>query len=129
MNSINLIGRLTKDPEISYTKNKGMAVARFSIAVDRVRKDSDGNKITDFIPVICFGKSAEYVGNYITKGYLIGVQGELHIDLYDDKEGNRKSYTNVVASSVQGLKKVGDNKGMPAPEEYTAVEGDEDLPF
>ena len=67
MNRVNLIGRLTKDPELRFTPGTGMAVSTFTIAVDR-RANKDGKKEADFIPIVVWGKQGENVANYMSKG-------------------------------------------------------------
>lgn len=88
MNSVNLIGRLVKEPTIRYTSGENpLCVANFMIAVDRIGK----NKGADFIPCTAFGKTAEITERYCGKGKLIGVVGRLTSDNYEDRDGNRRT--------------------------------------
>lgn len=103
-NKITLIGRLTKDPELRYTGN-GKAVSRITIAVDRKYKDQDGNKQTDFIPIISWGKLAETVANYLVKGKLIAVDGSLEIRSYTEND-IKKYIAEVIAVDITFLEKV-----------------------
>ena len=101
MNVAVLIGRLTKDPEMRYAGDK--AVVSFTLAVDNPHKKDD----TSFIPIVAWGKTAENVGNYLTKGSQCAVQGRIQVRNYDDKEGNKRWVTEVVADRVQFLGKKG----------------------
>ncbi len=79
VNRIVLVGRLTRDPESQYTTN-GIAIAKFSVAVDRFSKNPEtGEKETDFIDIVAFRRTAEFVTQYITKGRLVAVEGRLQI--------------------------------------------------
>ena len=102
LNRIVLIGRLTADPTLRYTP-AGKAVASFTLAVDRGRKDAQGNKETDFIDTIVWEKQAENVSQYLKKGSLCAVEGRLQIRSYTDKDNNKRKAAEVVASSVQFL--------------------------
>lgn len=107
MNHVALTGRLTRDPEVRYTQ-KGDAVASFTIAVDTGYGD---NKRTDFIPITCWRKTAEVVGNNLTKGRRVLVEGRLQISEYE-KDGQKRRSTDVVASNVEFLDSKKD--GQPA---------------
>lgn len=99
MNSANIIGRLTRDPELRYTANN-FPVCTFSVAIDRRGKEE---KKTNYIPVKVLGKAAENCGKYLAKGRLVGVSGQIETDSYTDKEGNKRSTWNVLASAVEFL--------------------------
>lgn len=87
MNNTSLIGRLTRDPDIRYTtSDKAMAIARYTLAVDRKFK-KDGAPTADFIPCLCFGKTAEFVEKHLRKGMKIAVEGRLQSGSYVNKEG------------------------------------------
>lgn len=129
MNSVVLIGRLTKDPEVRYTSGTQMAVATFTLAIDRpLGKDKE--KQTDFPRVTVFGKAAENCERYLKKGRLCAVQGRLQTGSYTNKDGSTVYTTDVVADRVQFLE-WGEKK--PAETHEDAVPGfsavDEDLPF
>ena len=132
MNNVVLIGRLTKDVELRYIPGTEKAVSTISLAVDRAYKDKDGNKKTDFFICDCFGKTAEFAANYLTKGRLIAVQGEIHIDRYEDKEGVKKSATKISVSNIKALDKKGDksNDGQPQSEapSFSCID-DSEIPF
>lgn len=131
MNNINLIGRLTKDPELKYIQGSGNAVARFAIAVDRGFTKRDGTKEADFINIEVWNKSAENCANYISKGSLVGVTGALRIENYKDQQGEYKSFTKVLASNIQFLNSKKADAGVPADVEprFEPVLTDEDIPF
>ena len=86
MNSVVLIGRLTRDPEVRYAAGSQMAVCAFSVAIDRPPR-KDGEKQTDFPRVTCFGKQAENCERFLAKGRLVGVQGRIQTGSYKDKDG------------------------------------------
>ena len=106
MNNLSLIGRLTKDPELRYT-NSGIAVCRFTLAVDKVlskdkkmEAENKGQPTADFIGITAFGKTAELVSSYITKGQQLAVTGRIRTNSYDDKDGKRVFRTDVIADRV-----------------------------
>ena len=102
MNSVVLIGRLTRDPELRYTSGSQMAVATFTIAIDRPVR-AGGEKQTDFPRVTVFGKQAENCEKYLAKGRLVGVQGRLQTGSYTNKDGATVYTTDVVADRVEFL--------------------------
>src|SRR5262245_53342127 len=115
LNRIVLIGRLTKDPESQYTPN-GIAVARFRIAVDRPTKNPEtGEKETDFIDIVAWRRTAEFVTQYVTKGRLVAVDGRLQIRSWVGQDGQKRYNTEVVADNVQTLDKPRDTEGAPMP--------------
>jgi single-strand DNA-binding protein len=97
-----LVGRLTKDPELRYT-NTNIAVATFTIAVDRGFTNAAGEKETDFLPIVVWRKQAENVGKFIHKGSLVGVDGRIQTRNYEAADGTRRYITEVVADSVKFL--------------------------
>ena len=102
MNSVVLIGRLTRDPEVRYTAGTQMAVCTFTVAIDRpVRAGSE--KQTDFPRVTVFGKQAENCERFLAKGRLVGVQGRLQTGSYTNKDGATVYTTDVVADRVEFL--------------------------
>lgn len=94
MNKVNLIGRLTHDPEIKSTAS-GTAVARYSLAVER-RYKKDEEQTADFINCVCFGNTAEFVGKYLTKGMKIAVSGRIQTGSYTKDDGQKVYTTDVV---------------------------------
>ena len=132
MNSVVLIGRLTRDPEIRYTTDSQLTVATFSVAIDRAQR-AGKEKQTDFPRVTVFGKQAETCEKYLTKGKLVGVQGRLQTGNYKNKDGATVYTTDVVADRIEFLE-WGDRGEAPAraetdiPEGFQALE-DDDVPF
>jgi single-strand DNA-binding protein len=102
LNSIVLVGRLTKDPSLAYT-GSGKAVATLRLAVDRGTTAPDGSKETDFVDVVVWERQAETCANYLGVGRLIAVQGRLQIRQYETQEGQRREKAEVVASQVRFL--------------------------
>lgn len=98
MNHVILTGRLTKDPEIRYTDSK-KAVCSFTLAVDDGR-DSDGKKKAQFIPCVAWGKTAELIDQYFTKGKPLTVTGRITVRSYE-KNGEKRYVTEVVASGIE----------------------------
>ena len=100
MNQINLMGRLTRDPELRQTPN-GVSVASFTLAVDRsfVPKDG-GERQTDFIDIVAWRNTGEFVSKYFTKGQMAAVSGRLQIREWTDKDGNKRRSAEVVADNV-----------------------------
>lgn len=128
MNMVSLIGRLTKDPEVRYTK-ESLAICNFTLAVERKKKEQDEK--ADFINILAFGKFAENMEKYLKKGSKIGVNGRIQTSNYMNKEGNRVYKTEVVLEQMHFL----DNKAktdsinnLPDGFEYSDLEED-DLPF
>lgn len=97
-----LVGRLTKDPDLRYTPS-GVAVATFTLAVNRNYKNANGEQETDFINIVVWRKPAENVANYVKKGSLVGIDGRIQTRYYDGQDGKRVYITEVVAESVQFL--------------------------
>lgn len=128
LNRVILIGRLTKDPELRYTPN-GVAVASFTLAVDRPFLNQQGEREADFIPVVVWRKQAENCANYIGKGSLVAVEGRLQVRTYEAKDGQRRWVTEVIADNVRFLDKRGSNtqdlKSVGSEVDYT----DEEIPF
>lgn len=91
MNTVTIIGRITKDPEIRYSQGEtATAFGNYTLAVDRpTRKGYE--KVTDFIPCRCIGKSAEFAENYLFKGMKIAVRGRIQVDSYTARDGSKKS--------------------------------------
>jgi single-strand DNA-binding protein len=103
LNTVILIGRLTKDPELRYTP-AGVAVAQFTLAVDRPFSGGQGReRETDFIPIVVWRQQAETVANFLRKGRLAAVEGRIQIRNYDNNEGRRVYVTEVVADNVRFL--------------------------
>ena len=101
MNIVNLIGRLTKDVDLRYTQS-GLAVGRFSVAIDRPKKDGQDNG-ADFPNCVAYGKTAENLANYVHKGEMVGVTGCIRTGSYTGKDGRKVYTTDISVASVQFL--------------------------
>ena len=134
LNRVVLVGRLTKDPDLRFTPN-GVAVANFTIAVNRPFSNQQGNKEADFINCVIWRKQAENLANYMKKGSMIGVDGRIQTRSFDGQDGKKVFITEVVADNVQFL----DSKGQTSQNQEKAHTGqnlenegqpmEEDLPF
>lgn len=141
MNRVELIGRLTRDPDVRYGAQSQQAVARFTIAIDRGKNSKGEDLGADFPSIVCFGKTAELVEKYLGKGRLVGVSGHIQTGSYE-KDGKKIYTTDVNAERVEFLDKApsGDQAQTPAappalaasspgiPEGFTQLE-DDDIPF
>lgn len=102
LNNVNLCGRLTHDVDLRYTQS-GKAVGSFSLAVNRNFKNSDGDYEADFINCTIWGKSAENLANFVSKGSLINVSGRLNTRSYDNKQGQKVYVTEVIVENFDLL--------------------------
>jgi len=134
MNIVIIDGRLTRDPELR-TSGNGITVTKFTVAVDREKKTGSEEKGVDFINCTAFGKGAEFVEKYFTKGKGIIVQGKLRTDSYTNKEGNTVKTTEIVCdrtyfpvSSPSGSKSAEQEDNYEPHEGFDRIDDDE-LPF
>ena len=132
MNKFFAIGNLTRDPELSET-NSGIAVCRFSMAVNR-RRTGDGEQQTDFFNVTAWRGLAETVARYCKKGNKVAVSGAIQIRQYEDSDGQKRTSVDVIADEVEFLTpKSGDGENRaPASKKKPALEpfdDDDDIPF
>jgi single-strand DNA-binding protein len=116
INNVTLVGRLTKDPDLRYTPSS-VAVATFTLAVQRSFSNPQGEKETDFINIVVWKKQAENVANFLKKGSLAGVVGRIQTRNYDGQDGKKVYVTEVVAENVQFLepKSSANSSGNTAP--------------
>ena len=133
LNKIILMGRLTRDPELRHTGN-GTAVVSFSLAVDRDFKSQSGEKETDFIDIVAWRSTAEFVSKYFSKGRMAVVEGRLQIRDWTDKDGAKRRTVEVVADNVyfgDSKRTVSDSYTAAPSGEFTEVPEDEkgELPF
>lgn len=112
MNRIVLVGRLTKDPEKKIIEENGKIVTKLILAVNRPFKNLNGEREVDFIPVIFWGKRAEIVGKYMSKGKMLSVTGRLQTGNYEDKDGNKKYRAEVIADEFQFVDKINKEEDM-----------------
>ena len=113
MNKVVLIGRLTKDPELRFAAGSGTAVSRFTVAINRQFKRDE----TDFINCVAFGKTAETISNYLTKGRQIALTGSIRTGSYDAQDGTKRYTTDVAVDSFEfvGSKDGASNSDYSAP--------------
>lgn len=129
MNSVILIGRLTRDPELNYTQS-GQAVANFTLAVDRPKRQGE-DQGADFIRIVVWGKQAETCNSYIGKGRQIAVSGRIQTGSYKNRNGDTVYTTDVVAERVEFLGSRPEAKADTyAPESDTGFQGTvDDIPY
>lgn len=144
MNKVILMGRLTRDPEISYSQNgNNTCIARYTLAVDR-RFKQEGGQEADFIPCVSFGKSAEFAEKYLHKGTKIAVTGRIETGSYTNKDGVKVYTTTVMIEEQEFAESKGSSQNngggsnqQPASNNSTSGDGfmnvpdgiDEELPF
>ena len=145
MNSVVLIGRLTRDPELRFIAGSGRAVANFTLAIDRnLAKDKKaemqqkGLPTADFIRVVVWGKQAENCASFLAKGRLVAINGSIQTSSYKTNTGETRYSTDVLANRVEFLE-WGDKKQDSGssdnfnygidPAEFQAIEDDDDIPF
>ena len=136
MNKVIIIGRLTRDPEIKYTTGENAtATARFSLAVNRRFKNKEGNYDADFINCVAFGKTAEFIEKYFTKGMAIGITGRIQTGSYTNKEGQKVYTTDVVVEETEFVesknKGTSDNVANNANSnsDFEETVSDDEMPF
>lgn len=99
LNTVALMGRLTKDPELKYTRSN-VPVASFTLAVERSHRSSDGQRQSDFIHIVSWGNTAAFVSKWFKKGQMAVVDGSIQARRYQDREGNSRTAFEVVAQNV-----------------------------
>ena len=127
LNHIVIMGRLTADPELKRTPNN-VAVTTFTLAVERDFKTQDGSKETDFFSIVAWRNLAEVVSKYFSKGRMAAVEGRLQTRKYQDKDGNNRTVTEILADNVY----FGDSKNSTSNEPVFAEMDEDDsdgLPF
>ena len=124
MNKVTLIGRLTKDPELRYTSSN-IAVASFTLAVDRGYTGQNGERQADFLNIVVWRKPAENVKKFLTKGSQVAVDGSIQTRSYDDQNGQKRYITERLANSVEFLgskgntsSQQGTEKSAPTPYDF-----------
>lgn len=144
LNVCALQGRLARDPELRQT-NTGKQVATFTLAVDRGRRDANGQSQADWIPVIAWEKAAEFAYKWLHKGQMVAVDGRLQSRTYTAKDGTNRTVLEVVANNINFCGSKADSTGQPSPapagqpaaapaysqpgEDFALIEDDGDLPF
>lgn len=136
MNRVVLVGRLTKDPELRYTQS-GVAVASFTLAVNRPYSNQQGEKEVDYLNCVVWRKPAENVANFLKKGNMAGVDGTIQTRNYEGQDGKRVYVTEIMADSVQFLEPKANGERQVPPQNRPPVGApngqvdisDDDLPF
>lgn len=128
MNSLTIIGNITRDPEVRTTKT-GKTVCNFRVAVNSKRKDQNGDSITDFFLVSAWNALGENCGRYLAKGRKVAVCGTVSCRAYQTQGGEIRSEMDVLADVVEFLSPSGQNAQPSQAETFTPVEPEDDLPF
>ncbi len=137
VNKAILVGRLGGDPEVRYTP-EGLMITNFNLATDETRKDKSGDRVqkTEWHRIVTFGKLAEISGKYLSKGKLVFVEGRIQTRSWEDKDGNKRYTTEIIASNMRMLEAKGMAKGddvsgtdtlPPFPDTESVTE--DDVPF
>ncbi len=133
MNLVALIGRLVKKPDLKYTSGTGMAIARFTLAVDKnLSKEKkqqfevSGTPTADFIRIVVFGKQAENSTTYLDKGRKVAIDGSITTSSYKDKNGDTRYITDVIANSVEFLESASNTKDDALSSAFRELESDYD---
>lgn len=136
MNKVILMGRLVKNPEVRQDANGGISMARYALAVDRVRTKNDEDPGADFINCVVFGKSAEFAKNYLRKGTKLVVEGRIQTGSYTNKNGQKVYTTDVVVDRQEfaeskvanGENSSAKTSSTPAPANDGFVNGNDGVP-
>ncbi|MDX9746000.1 MAG: single-stranded DNA-binding protein [Syntrophales bacterium] len=137
VNKVILIGRLGADPEVRYTPD-GTMVVNFRMATDESFKNRQGEKVTrtEWHRIVVFGRLAEICGNYLSKGRLVFIEGRLQTSTWDDKDGNKRWTTEIIAANMQMLESKGQGRGQDVamdepvpPYDSGGSVPDDDVPF
>ena len=144
MNNVSLIGRLTADPELKTTQS-GINTVRFSVAVDRQYTKQGEEKQADFINIVAWRQTAEFICKYFSKGRRIAITGRIQTGSYTDRDGNKRYTFDVIAENVEFCDRKQDSSGGGAEttpstqakraaipdniDDIVDMPGDEDLPF
>ena len=135
LNKTILMGRLTHDPELKKTPND-VSVATFTLAVERDYGKKDEKRETDFLDIVAWRHTADFVSKYFTKGQLVAIEGRIQTRTYEDKEQKKRKVWEIIADSVhfaESKKNGGDTSADSAPPDFNpfagAAENDDELPF
>lgn len=115
MNKVQIVGRLTRDPEVRYSTGENTtAIARFTVAINRRMKNAEGQYEADFINCVAFGKSGEFIEKYFRKGMAIGLTGRIQTGSYTNKEGVKVYTTEVVVEESEFVESKGNGESNQA---------------
>jgi len=133
MNKVILMGRLTRDPEMRYANDNSMAIAKFSLAVERRKKSAKDSVTADFFNCTAFGKQAEFIEKHLSQGTKILLSGRVQNDNYTNKEGQKVYGVQIMIEELEFAESKKSTEGMHATNEeaesITIPEDDYDLPF
>jgi single-strand DNA-binding protein len=131
MNKVTLMGRLTRDPNVRYTEaDPPMAIARYTLAVDRRFGKKDGEQSADFINCVAFGRSGEFAEKYLHQGTKIAVAGRIQTGSYTNKEGNKVYTTDVVVEDQEFAESKKASEESAGNDQFMSMdEGDTKLPW
>ena len=127
-----LIGRLTKDPELKFAAGSGTGVSRFTVAINRPKKKDQEKAEADFINCVSFGKTAETIANYFTKGRQIALSGHIQTGSYDAQDGTKRYTTDVIVESFEFVGDRGNNSekaNSSNVDDMVPVDDGSDMPF
>ena len=135
MNKVMLLGRLTREPEIKYTANN-LAVCKFGLAVNRRFVKQGEERQADFLNIVAFGKTADFCSKYFTKGQQVIVSGRIQVSTWDDQDGKRQYFTDIVAEEAYFAdgKRSDSYEQQPVKDDtksefYPVSDEDDELPF
>jgi len=128
INKAILVGRLTADPELKQTPN-GVSVVSFSIAVARSYATKGGERQTDFINIVAWRNTAEFISKYFRKGNMIGIDGSIQTRSYTDKDGNKRTAFEVVADNASFVESKSASSGASAPASFGSHEVSENISY
>lgn len=134
MNRVVIIGNLTRDPELRTTRETGLSVCSFTVAVSRRAANQSGERTADFIPVVAWRGTAENCAKYLQKGSQVAVAGAIQTRSYEDDMGTRRYVTEIIADEVKFIGRIREDRGSKADKDWQSegeylAEVDEDFPF
>lgn len=127
MNKVIITGNITKEPENKQTTS-GISVTTFTVAVNRRYKDANGDRQADFINVVAWRSTADYVAKYMVKGTKVAVSGSIQTRSYEAKDGSKRYVTEIIADDVEALVWT-EKKADDVPDGFVQVDDGEELPF
>lgn len=129
MNKVILMGRLTKDPEVRYTQTNNTLVASFSLAVNKRFVKQGEEQQADFINIVAWSKTGEFVNQYFKKGQQVGITGRIQTRAWDDDEGKKHYVTEVIAEEVYFADSIRNGNDNMSEESTLDIQSEDDLPF
>ena len=127
INNVVLVGRIANDPEMKYSTT-GTAITTFRLAVDRGRKDQNGNDQVDWLSIVCFQKTAELVAQYLDKGSVVGIEGRIQSRQWEAPDGQKRSAVEIVANHVSFMESKSEADRRRAAKGQAAPSGSSSAP-